>query len=146
MKQEIEKEKTTHRKLIEFFSDTALSTKGFRPMITERDAIRLKKVMDLKIFNESRMQQMMLYFLADKNFKNLGPSIATMLSATILNAIRNKAINRATFYKELDEYTSRYIHKTVLPKDKKVDIEENTGAVSMADLLKDLMGKVNNTK
>lgn len=117
------KELSTHRQLVIFFSDMALATRGFRPKITEKDASNLKKTLDIKYIDQTRLEQIMLYFLADRSFRNLGPSIATMLSATVINALRNKLVNRHQFYKELDQYADRYMkrerkpHPTQVPMD-----------------------------
>lgn len=132
------KKLSIHKQLVTFFSDTALKTRGFRPHIAPKDAQQLQRVMKLGIFDQSRMEQIMLYFLADKNYKNLGPSLATMFSGTILNSLRNAALNREKFYKELDGYAMRYLVRGA-PTTKRVayDPEDNpgTGPVSMADLL-----------
>lgn len=103
--------KSQHRQLVEFFSDTTLAVRGFRPQITVAGTARLKKVLELNLLSKNEIEQMMLYYLASKSFKNLGPSIATMLSATILNALRDKARNREQYFKEIEEYTDRYLRK-----------------------------------
>lgn len=108
----LEKKQSVHNQLITFFSDTALATRGFRPQITAKDAQQLKRAINLNIFSQIRFEQIILYFLADKSFRNLGPSIATMLSSTVLNSLRNKALNRNEFYKEVFLYSSRYISRT----------------------------------
>lgn len=132
-----------HKQLVTFFSDTALATRGFRPTITAKDAQQLKRVMDLGILDQSRMEQLMLYFLADRNYKNLGPSLATIFSGTILNSLRNAALNREKFYKELDGYAMRYlVRKAPSEKRTSTDPEEPRGAVSMADLLQKLASQM----
>ena len=129
-----QKEISIHRQLTVFFSDTALATRGFRPVITAKDAQQLKRAIDLNIFSKTKFEQIILYFLADKSYKNLGPSIATMLSSTVLNSLQNKAINRVQFYKEIDEYVVRYL------KTKKT--EQTEGGAKIADLIKQLKEKL----
>lgn len=131
---------SAHRQLVVFFSDTALATRGFRPKITAKDARLLKNALDLNIFNQDDFEQIMLYFLADKSYRNLGPSIATMLSSTVLNSLRNKALNRAQFYKELDSYVMRLFRNKQAPQ--KSGVKVNRGFVSMADMLQELANKM----
>lgn len=110
---ETKKEVAPFRLAIDFFSDTALKTRGFRPQITNADIGRLKAVSKAKILTLSKIEQLMLYFLADPSYRNLGPSIATMLSATVLNSLHNKLLNRAQFHKELDGYVMRVWQKPI---------------------------------
>lgn len=117
-----------HKQLVTFFSDTAIATRGFRPAITPKDAQNLKRVLDLNILDQAQIEQLMLYFLADKNYKNLGPSLATIFSGTILNSLRNAAINRTKYYKELDEYAARYLRTR--PK-----LVHTDGPTSIGDLI-----------
>lgn len=138
------KEKSVHKQLVEFFSDTALRARGFRPKISPADAMRLKQILSEDILTHSQLEQIMLYFLADRRFKNLGPSIATMFSSTILNALRNHAINGEQFYKELEQYRERYIkqavqlHEKLSPREGGMRPFIKTGPVLLADKLKKL--------
>lgn len=102
-----------HKQLVTFFSDTALSARGFRPKISPADVKRLQYVIRENILTQTQFEQIMLFFLADKRYRNLGPSIATMLSSTILNSLRNHAMNRETFYRELELYRAKYLQKNV---------------------------------
>jgi hypothetical protein len=117
------KQKSVHHQLVEFFSDTALRARGFRPKITPADAMRLKQVLKEDILDQSHWEQVILFFLADRNYKKLSPSIATMLSSTILNGLRNQALNGEQFYKELEMYRYRYVkqeegkHEEIQPKE-----------------------------
>lgn len=124
---------SVHRQLVDFFSDMALTTRGFRPKITVIDTAHLKKTLELKYFDQIRMEQIMLYFLADRSYKNLGPSIKTVLSSTVLNSLRNKLINREQFFKELDGYAQRYLRRERKP---------NPTKVSMESMLKELCSKM----
>lgn len=135
--------KSVHNQLLTFFSDTALATRGFRPTITAKDAQQLKRVMALNIFNQSRMEQLMLYYLADRNYKNLAPSMATMFSGTILNSLRNAVLNREKFYKELEGYASRYIK---LGKQEPRCEIESARPTSMAYLIEQLANKMSLNK
>jgi hypothetical protein len=102
------KEKSEHRQLIEYFSDMTVKTRGFRPRISPKDARQLKNVLEFEILDQTQLEKIMLYFLADRSYANLGPSIATIMSSTVLNSLINKMKNRAQFYKELEEYATRY--------------------------------------
>jgi len=127
------KEKTTHRKLIEFFSNTTLKTRGFRPRISPKDAKQLKNILDANIMQQTQIEKMILYFLADKSYKNLGPSIATIMSSTVLNSLINKMRNREQFYKELDEYVTRYFSSSIqiIQKEQTVDIASQLEALKL---------------
>lgn len=148
------KRKTVHGKLVDFFSDTCLATRGFRPKFSVADMGRLKRALSEDIFDQSHWEQVILYFLADRNFKNLSPSLATMLSATILNGLRNAALNREKFYKEIDEYTQRYITMPSARFETKTDprggtyaqvVRPKIGMVSMADKLKAMQERMSAT-
>lgn len=134
----MEKEISAHRQLVDFFSDTALATRGFRPQITAKDTQNLKRVLSLGILDQSQLEQIFLYFLADRSYRNAGPSIATILSATFLNSLRNKTINRAQFYKELDGYAAQYIKRA--PK------KYTDGPVAIGDLIGQLAAKLSLNK
>ncbi len=47
-------------------------------------------------------------FLPTEVTKNLGPSIATIMSSTVINSLINKMRNRAQFYKELEVHAGHY--------------------------------------
>ncbi len=106
----IKKSKSEHRQLIEFFSDTALKARGFRPKISPKDARQLKNILETKIMKQTDFEKVILYFLADRSYKNLGPSIATIMSSTVLNSLINKMKNRVQFYKELEGYATQYFN------------------------------------
>lgn len=103
------KKKSEHRILMEYWSETATSARGFRPIISGKDAKQLKNIIEMRILSTEQMQKLMLYFLADRNYANLGPSIATMFSSTVLNSLINKMNNRDKFYKELEMYAKKFI-------------------------------------
>jgi hypothetical protein len=139
------KEISMHRQLIDFFSDVTLRARGFRPAIAPRDAGQLKRALNLEILTHSQWEQIMLYFLADRSFKNLSPSIATMLSSTVINGLRNKMLNREQFYKELDMYQYRHV-KQENAKHADLPVAEKTmkksGMVSISDRLEELQKKL----
>lgn len=148
---EVVETKSEHRQLVEFFSDTALVARGFRPTISPQDAVKLKKALSKNILDHSHWEQIMLYFLADRSFKNLSPTIYTMLSSTVLNGLRNKALNREQFFKELETYREVYVnrregthsvkstyHSHVVEEKK----QEPRGMVSIADKLKQLQERM----
>lgn len=128
---------SVHRQLVDFFSDMAQQTRGFRPKITVVDTANLKKVTELPNFSQVRMEQIMLYFLADRSYRNLGPSIATMLSATVINSLKNKLLNRAQFYKELEQHADRYLKR---------ERKQHPGETSMQAMLQQLYQKFNYRK
>lgn len=141
-KQNMSKEISMHKQLIGFFSDVALRARGFRPMIAPRDAAQLQRVLKLNILDQSHWEQIILYYLADRSFKNLSPSIATMLSSTVINGLRNKMLNREQFYKELDTYQIRHVKQPV-PQHEKMEPREQVmkpirGMTSLGDRLKAL--------
>lgn len=117
-----------------FFSDTTLKTRRFRPKISPADARRLKDVLSEGILSQSQFEQVILYFLADKKFRNLSPSIATMLSSTVLNGLINCLMNRAQFYKELDGHRAMF-----LTERKETNIE---GIDTLSEKLKKLREKM----
>lgn len=129
----IKKEISTHHQLVNYFSDMALATRGFRPKITVVDTANLKKTLTLKYMDQTRMEQIMLYFLADPSYRNLGPSIATLLSATVVNSLRNKMLNRAQFFKELNSYADRYLKRERKP---------HPTNVSMSAMINELYSKL----
>lgn len=143
MKQETKKTMSvsTHKQLVTFFSDTALKARGFRPSISPSDAKRLQYVVQENILSQTQIEQLMLFFLADRNYKNLGPSIATMLSSTILNSLRNRVLNSEKFYQELEVYRARYIN------DRTENIQESrSGAFALSERLKKLSEKMSVVK
>ena len=130
-------EKTVHRQLIEYWHDTTVKTRGFKPRISPKDAKQLKNVLDLKIFGQIELEKIMLYFLADPSYKNLGPSIATLLSSTVLNSLINKTKNRTQFYKELNGYADQYFAGGKVLNSHKVDM-----VVRLEQLRKELTTKL----
>lgn len=138
MRQEIKN--TDHNQTIKFFSDTTLKVRGFRPLITEKDAGRLKTVLKMNILSQEKVEQLILYFLADKNYKNLGPSLATLLSSTILNSLRDRTINRSQFYKELEAYSQRYLN--IKSKQTNANNTEEKKPESMANLIQQVIEKM----
>lgn len=134
------KEISMHRRLIDFFSDVSLNARGFRPAISPRDAAQLKRALNLEILDHSHWEQVMLYFLADRSFKNLSPSIATMLSSTVINGLRNKMLNREQFYKELETYSARHLRKV-----EEKPHTHTVGMVSISDRLQELSKKLSFT-
>lgn len=103
------KAKSDHRELIEFFHDMTLKARGFKPRIGPKDAKQLKNILELGILDREEIEKLMLYFLADKGYRNLGPSLATMFSSTVLNSLVNKLKNRNEFYKELEGHASKHL-------------------------------------
>lgn len=116
------KNKTPHRQFIEYFSEMTMRTRHFKPKITGKDAMQLKRVLDGDQIDESKLEQLALYFLGSWRFKNMSPSIATMLSATVLNALLNYMQNREDFYKELDALVSQYMRGEPAHSDTKVEV------------------------
>lgn len=117
-------QKSVHRQLVEYWHDTTVKTRGFKPRISPKDAKQLKNVLELGILDQTELEKVMLYFLADPSYRNHGPSIATLMSSTVLNSLINKMKNRVQFYKELEGYASQYFSNSrkVLISGQKVDI------------------------
>lgn len=117
---EEKKVKSNHRQLIEFYHDMTLRVRGFKPRISPKDAKQLKNILELNILSKEELEKLILYFIADPSYNNLGPSMATMFSSTVINSLINKLKNRTQFYKELEQYASRYIPPPVGMKHRKV--------------------------
>jgi hypothetical protein len=104
-----------HRRLIQFFHDTTLKARGFKPDIGATDGAQLKRVLELEAIPEETLEKFMLYFLASSSFMTFTPSLSTMLSAGVLNGLRNRILNDPKFYKELDHLAERFYPKKALP-------------------------------
>ena len=116
-----------HRRLIQFFHDTTLKSRGFKPTFSAIDGKRLKDVLALELVPEQDLEKFMLFFIAHHTFKTFTPSLTTFLSAGILNGMRNRILNDPKFYKELDDLAVRYypsnISKEVPVQDKEKGFE-----------------------
>ena len=119
------KEKSKHRQLVEYFYEVSKSARGFKPIVTAKDAGQLKRILELEILSVNEIEMLMLYFLADVSYRNLGPSIATMMSSTVLNSLINKLRNRAKFYRELEGYMRHLPKKQGFKVSKDIDKKIN---------------------
>jgi hypothetical protein len=145
MNKKQEKEKTIHRQLVEFWSNTALKTHGIRPTISGKDAKNLQVILKAGFISQTNMEQIMLYFLASPSYRNVSPTISSMLHPTFLNSLRSKAVNRAQFHKELDQYVDRYLRNE--PQEVRQQYyadndDEAKAPVSFADLIEKLKSKL----
>jgi len=100
---------SAHTQFIRFFHDTSNKTRGVKPIVTGKDARNLKRVLDMKLLTESEMEQLALYYLANRYYKKFPPAISTFLSAGILNGLINDLKNKEEFWKEVDGYTTQYM-------------------------------------
>jgi hypothetical protein len=104
-----------HKQFIDFWYETCQRTRGVKPIITGRDAKNFKRVIDAGILSIEQIEQIATYFLAHPIFRKFSPSIATFLSAGILNGLMNQMKNNPNFWKEIDDFSVRYIKQ---PKEK----------------------------
>ncbi len=104
-----------HRRLIQFFHDTTLKARGFKPAFGVADGKHLKDLLALETIPEQDIEKFMLFFLASPSFKTFTPSLSTFLSAGVLNGIRNRILNDGKFYKELDQLADRFYPKVMVP-------------------------------
>ncbi|GIW70343.1 MAG: hypothetical protein KatS3mg101_1090 [Patescibacteria group bacterium] len=121
-----EKNKTykPHKQFIDFWYETTQRTRGIKPVITGKDAKNLKIVLDMCILSQSQLEQLAVYFLAHPTFRQFSPSIATFLSAGILNGLMNRMNNSDGFWRELDEFTVKYIRQPKTSFDERVAMVE----------------------
>lgn len=105
------KERSVHAQLVGYFHTIARQSRGVSIIITKADAKNLKRALDLKILNQEDFEKLILYFLGSQQFRGLSPSISTFLSSTVFNSLIDKMQNRATFWKELDSLSQRFLQK-----------------------------------
>jgi biotin operon repressor len=130
-----EKQHKAHKQFIEFWYETTQKTRRIKPIITGKDARNLKRVLDLGILRQYELEQLALYFLAHYSFQKFSPSIATFLSAGIINGLMDRMQNNQEFWRELDEFTIRYLQKPKTSFDEKVVMVER-----LQELKKQLFG------
>lgn len=120
---EAQKQKThkPHAEFIRFWSETCQRSRGLKPIITGMDARNLKRVLDMEILSQYQLEQLAVYFLAHPTFRKFSPSIATFLSAGILNGLINHMQNRPKFWKELDGYAIRYM-RPAMPEGERAEL------------------------
>ncbi|MCP6719713.1 MAG: replication protein [Patescibacteria group bacterium] len=104
-----ENKRSLHSQFIEFWHETTQRARGIKPVITGKDARNLKRVLDMGILNQYRLEQLAAYFLAHPTFRKFSPSIATFLSAGILNGLMNRMENDPNFWKELEVFAMRHL-------------------------------------
>ena len=80
-------------------------------MVTKADRSNLGRVMKGYGIAPETLEQAMLYFLA--HYKNIGPSLKTMLSTGILSMLLNDMQNNRDFWKNLDSYADQYMRPKV---------------------------------
>jgi len=102
-----------HNQFIQFWHETTQRTRGIKPIITGKDARNLKRVLDMEILSQNQLEQLAIYFLAHPSFRKFSPSIATFLSAGIINGLMNRAKNDPEFWHEIDIFATRYIREPV---------------------------------
>ncbi len=103
---------SAHKEFIKFFYDNCQRFRSIKPIITKADAKNLKRILDLKILNQSELEQLAVYFLANRYYKKFSPSISTLFSSGIINGLMNNAKNNEIFWKELDSYMTQINDKT----------------------------------
>jgi len=108
-----DKQLSAHTLFIKFFHDTSIKTRGVKPIITGKDGKNLKRVLEMKLLTEVEMEQLALYFLANRYYKKFPPSISTFLSAGILNGLINDLKNKEDFWKEISGYSYSYFNSQV---------------------------------
>lgn len=129
------KEKSPHALFMEFWSSTVEKTRGFKPKITGADGMNLKRVLATGI-DQTDLEKISIFFLADPSFKKFSPTLSTMLSAGILNGLINRTKNDPEFYKNLDRYADRYLPRRPLVPGARVN-----SSGSIAECLSTLMHK-----
>lgn len=105
---------SAHQQFIDFFYDTCQKTRGLKPKITGADGMNLKRILETGLIRQIELQQLALYFLANRYFKKFSPSVSTFLSSGIINGLMNDARNREDFWKELDGYTQLFLKQPVI--------------------------------
>ena len=100
------KKESPHKRVLAFFHDTVRAARGFKPVITAADGMRLKHALELGISPDT-LEQAATFYLYDPSFKKFSPTLATFLSAGILNGLLNRMKNDADFWRNLDGYIRR---------------------------------------
>ncbi len=100
------KSPSAHRIFIDFWFAEVQKARGIKPIITGMDGKNLQRILKAGISSVT-LEQLAVYFLNHRSFKEFAPSISTFLSAGVLNGIQNRMQNREEFWKELDGFTQR---------------------------------------
>lgn len=95
--------KEDHVRFIDYWVKIVTVTRHIAPVVGPKDGKNLQRVLDIGIDIET-LEKLSLYFLADGHFKNLSPTISTMLSSTVLNSLLNLMKNNRDFWRKLDQY------------------------------------------
>lgn len=145
---EKKKEKSDHKKFVEFWDEMVKRTRGMKPIYTGADMRNLKRILNFGI-EEQTLEQIALFFLADYSFKSFSPSISTLCSAGIINGLlnRSKNGNDPEFWKNMNRYMEQFLKKVeALPDRKAYDPEDPStfsGPVSMAEAMRKMLDKYN---
>lgn len=110
------KARSPHHRLVRFFEETAMKTRGVKVVWSPREFAHLKRVLSYGVLTEDQIEQLMLYFLASPRFRKFSPAMSTFFSAGIFNGLMNDLMNGETFWKELDRYSMQL---TAAPAERK---------------------------
>ena len=105
---EKKKGSSPHKVFMDFWWETVKRTRGIKPIVTAADARNLKRVLDSGV-DESLLEQLAVFFLADYSFKKFSPTISTFASSGIINGLLNRTKNDPEFHKNLYRYADQYI-------------------------------------
>lgn len=98
------KKTSEHHQLIKFFYDNVKRARGFTPKFDKKDFSMLKRLIAESNLSSDDIEKMMVFFLYDPSYAKFTPSIATLFSSGILNAILNKMANEEGFWRKMDNY------------------------------------------
>jgi len=97
--------KAAHVRMMTFFYEKVQAIRGFKPKFGPKDGKMLKDVLALGDVPETRLEQMIVYFLAHPNFAKFSPTPSTFFSAGIFTGILNRMANDPAFWKDLEKYS-----------------------------------------
>lgn len=111
-KKEVDPKKEDFKALIKFWHDHVPMTRGIeKPEYSKQDYGGLKALIARTPLKREDTEKIMLFFLADRRYKRLGPSLATFCSKGIQTSLINDFKNDQHFFKNLYDYADRYMQQ-----------------------------------
>lgn len=95
-----------HKEFVKFWDNMVTKIRGDAKNIFDPAGFRNLKLA-LKVTDESTLERLGIYFLADVKFQKYGPMLKTFLSSGIMKGLRD-AQNKEGFSKRLDDYVDKY--------------------------------------
>ncbi|MDE1944802.1 MAG: hypothetical protein KGI03_00820 [Patescibacteria group bacterium] len=101
--------RSAHKDFVKFFDETSVKVRGKKPSYDDAGFRNLK--LALNTTDESTLERLCLYYLADAKFSAYALDLKTFLSGGVMKALADQE-RKDGFVKKLDGYVDRYLRRT----------------------------------